>query len=635
MQSIFQNKELQKRFDTDGYVLLPWLSAEEVGQLRELYSSLGLAAIEQFHSTSFLPDVELKKKINTSVENIFENKVTATFADIKKLGSSFLTKPIGEKGAMPVHQDWTIVDETKAYSATIWVALEDINEENGAMQVLPGSHRFSATLRAPTLETDYAHLQDYLRSKMLTVPMKAGEAIIFNHALFHASQANKAERPRLAVTYGLIPDLAQLSLYIKNKNNQVEQFEMPDDMFLYYHEIGTQPKFGNKIGEVDFHPKPKSSLYFEQKINQYQSATKSEKVFKQVDVQKNFDRDGYVVLPALDQDEVKELLDFYTSLKLNDDAGFGFHISMDQTDKSLVGKILDKLFEVAFPKMSLHFENAKAFVGSYVIKEPNPTSIVPVHQDWSFVEDEERHCSLTCWVALVDTTLDNGAMAVIKGSHRFFKNFRPSPSPQVPSPLSEHMFTIFPYLQLIEMKAGEMLVFDNRTFHGSPPNTTLKPRVAFGIGMTQKDAKLVHYYLNPAVPEKNEVFKYAIDEAFFRKYENSKLAKMYDKGEVIEGYDLEETLPYTLPKFTAEELIELMKENGNTFNVPMCEKLAQLFSYNPDGSKKEEPKPEPIVEQKPEPVWEEKPWIWVDNRSFVQKYTPKNILIEIKKKLTA
>ena len=182
-------------------------------------------------------------------------------------------------------------------------------------------------------------------------------------------------------------------------------------------------------------------------------------------------------------------------------------------------------------------------------------------------------------------------MAVIKGSHRFFNNFRPSPSPQVPSPLSEHMFTIFPYLQLIEMKAGEMLVFDNRTFHGSPPNTTLKPRVAFGIGMTQKDAKLVHYYLNPAVPEKNEVFKYAIDEAFFRKYENSKLAKMYDKGEVIEGYDLEETLPYTLPKFTAEELIELMKENGNTFNVPMCEKLAQLFSYNADGSKKEEEKP--------------------------------------------
>jgi hypothetical protein len=284
--------------------------------------------------------------------------------------------------------------------------------------------------------------------------------------------------------------------------------------------------------------------------------------------------------------------------------------------------------------MSVHFENAKAFVGSYVIKEPNPTGIVPVHQDWSFVEDEDKHSSLTCWVPLVDTTLDNGAMAVIKGSHRFFNNFRPSPSPQVPSPLSEHMFTIFPYLQLIEMKAGEMLVFDNRTFHGSPPNTTAEARIAFGIGMTQKDAKLVHYYLNPASAGKNEVFKYAIDEGFFRKYENSTLSKMYDKGELIEGYPLEATLPFELPKFTSDELINLIKENGNTFNGPMCEKLAKLFSYNMDGTKKEEKAPE-VAQEAPQPIVVETPWVWVDDRSFLQKYTPVNILKEVRKRVFA
>jgi ectoine hydroxylase-related dioxygenase (phytanoyl-CoA dioxygenase family) len=639
MYNIFKNPDLQKQFDIDGYVLLPWLNGDEVQRLRKLYHSLGLKSTDHFDSTSFLADIDVKKKINIETETIFAEKVNTTFANIKKLGSSFLTKPIGQKGEMPVHQDWTIVDETLYCSATIWVALEDISEQNGAMQVLPGSHRFSSTLRAPTLETDYAHLQQYLRSKMTTISPRAGDAIIFNHALFHASSVNNSTQPRLAVTYGLVSEQAQLSLYIKNENGKAEQFEMPDDMFLYYNEIGTQPKFGKKINEIDFLPKSKSELYFEQKINQYISSVRGERIFKDTATQQRFDKDGYVVLPALSEAEVSELLDFYKSLHITDEKGFGFHISMDQRDKNLAGRILDKLFEVAHPKMSVHFAEAKAFVGSYVIEESNPTSVVPVHQDWSFVDDEERHSSLTCWVPLVDTNLDNGAMAVIKGSHRFFKNFRPSPSPQVPSPLSELMFTIFPYLNLIEMKAGEMLVFDNRTFHGSPPNTSSEPRIAFGLGLTQKSAKLVHYYLNPSSQDKNEVFKYAIDEGFFRKYENSKLSEMYDLGQVVEGYKLEGTLPFVLPKFTSEELIEIIKDNGNVFNVPMCEKLATLFNYKMDGTKKEEeksaqPAAEPVQEIQ-QPIQAERiDTVWTDNRTFAEKYTFKNILTEVKLRLT-
>jgi ectoine hydroxylase-related dioxygenase (phytanoyl-CoA dioxygenase family) len=632
MQGIFQNTDLQKQFNRDGYLVLPWLSQAETQKLREVYASLCINNPEGFHSTSFLADTALKKKINEAVESIFDKNIHETFSEIKKLGASFLTKPPGEKGEMPVHQDWTIVDETNYCSVTIWVALEDITEQNGAMQVLPGSHLFSQTLRAPTLETDYAHLQDYLRTKMITISMKAGEAIIFNHALFHASLINKTDKPRLAVTYGLIPDKAQLSLYIKTEPGKAARYEMPDDMFLYYHEIGTKPSCGVKTNEVSLATKAKSALYFEQKINQYIAAAKAEKIFKDEAVQQAFDKDGYAVLPLLNKDEVDNLLHFYQSVQIKDDAGFGFHISMDQADKSLVTKISDKLFEAALPKMSAHFENAKSFVASYVIKESNPTGVVPVHQDWTFVEDEERHCSLTCWVALVDTNLENGAMALIKGSHRFFKNYRPSPSPQVPSPLSEHMFTIFPYLQMIEMKAGEMLVFDNRTFHGSPPNTSSSPRIAFGIGMTQHDARLVHYYLNPKSPGKNEIFKYGIDKNFFKKYENATLSKMYDRGETIKDYPVEATVPFELPKFTADELIDLIKENGNEFNVPMCEKLAKLFNYNLDGSKKAEPKVEYPKSSLPEA---EKPWVWEDNRSFSEKYTPLNILKEIKKRLTA
>jgi hypothetical protein len=67
----------------------------------------------------------------------------------------------------------------------------------------------------------------------------------------------------------------------------------------------------------------------------------------------------------------------------------------------------------------------------------------------------------------------------------------------------------------------------------------------------------------------------------------------------------------------------------------MCEKLAKLFDYNMDGSKKEQAREEakpPQKEEAPaEPVREE--WRWIDDRTFFQKYTPLNIAREIKKRM--
>ena len=125
---------------------------------------------------------------------------------------------------------------------------------------------------------------------------------------------------------------------------------------------------------------------------------------------------------------------------------------------------------------------------------------------------------------------------------------------------------------------------------------------------------------------------------------------MYDRGEQIEDYPLEGEVPYVLPKFSGDELIELVKEYGNEFNVPMCEKLAKLFNYNANGTKKEEIKEEvkeeikqeqneqpvaaELIQEAPAPQIEAK-WVWVDNRSFFQKYTPGNILREVKKRVLA
>jgi len=635
---IFNNEQLNKQFELNGFVVIPLLDKEEINILNDAYHSDLFDNPEGFYSTSFSENEDTKSLLSNTINKIIEPKAKNIFNPFKALGSCYLSKTPGTAGKMPLHQDWTVVDESKYDSLTIWIPLQDVNEHNGALEVIPGSHRFSNTLRSPFFDNPLSLIENDLRKDLQLVSLKAGEAVIFSQALIHASAENKSSKTRLAITYGLIPEKADLLFYYTNpETGLAEKYIVPTNFFEKYNtNIGEKPDIGELIDTFNYQPKKitPNDYVLQKHIYQYNKnkQMKMKSIFKNIEHQSFFEKEGYLILPILNEQEVVDLSTYYNSLQLKDEKGFGFHVSMDQLDKDLCAQIRTKIWNTILPRMDNYLENYKAFVASYVVKESNPKGVVPAHQDWSFVDKEdEGYCSITCWTALVDTKLDNGCMGVIKGSNNFMQNHRPSPSPQTPVPLSEHMFSIFPYLKTLEMKAGETLFFDNRTFHASPPNTTNQIRLAAGVGITQKDANLVHYYLKPD-GNKNTILKYNVDEDFFLKYDNSRLSQMYENGEVIADYEVAEEKSYSCEKYTTEALTALIKQAGNEYNVPMCEKLAVLFNYDITGSKKEE-----IINQIEEvKVEDEKPQQeeWIDNRSFFETYTPMNILREIKFKLT-
>ena len=633
MERIFQDDDLQKRFETFGYVVVSFLSEEEVYALSETFHSVFPEVPEGFYSTSFSRDEDAKLKLTSTVNAVFDGHITGIAAPYRKLGSCFLTKSPGTKGEMPIHQDWTVVDESQYSSMTIWVPLCDVDEKNGAIQVLDGSHRFSDALRSPTLPDVFSDVKDEIRKDLKNVPMKAGQALIFSQALLHASPPNLSEKRRDVITFGFIPEKAKLLYYYQNESGHVEKYDVPDTFFAEYNtDIGTRPATGIKVDEFKYNTQVVSVSDYRRMQHEYTkrkaSMYKMIPIFRDEERQRFFEKEGYVVFPLLEEPEVQDLKQFYDSLKIKDEKGFGFHVSMDQTNKDMCRTIREKVWSVVLPKLDEHLQDYKPFVASYVVKDPNPKGVVPAHQDWTFSDGEDDgYTSITCWVSLVETSIDNGGMGVIRGSHKLMQNPRPSPSPQTPVPLGEHMFSIFPYLKTLDMKPGEVLMFDNRTFHASPPNTSEEIRLAVGVGVTQKDAKLIHYYLKPD-GNKSTIMKYAVDTDFFLKYDNAELARIHDLGKSIEGYELLGEFPYSFPRFTSPELVELIKQEGNEFNVPMCEKLSELFGYNMDGSQQQPTEPEPEVVVVPESND-----VWVDDRSFFQKYTPLNIAREIKKKI--
>lgn len=636
---LFRNEKIQKQFDLYGYVVVPFLNEEQVRELRDYFLNSHTTLPDGFYSSSFTTDEAHKKSTNQKIESILGHTVDTYFYDITRLGGCFLNKQPGTLGEMPIHQDWTVVDEPTFDSVTIWIPLQDVDEKNGAIQVIDGSHRFSRALRSPSLPDPFREIQDLVRRDLRLLPMKAGEAFIFSQALLHASPANVTTEPRIAVTYGFIDSRAQLMFY-HGEAGRVEQYWVDENFFQRYNtQIGQRPSFGALQTTFDYDQHFVSAVEYKQMKQEFLNK-KSENMYKMTPIFKDnsrqefFEKEGYTVFPLLKEDEITELIKFYESKNIIDEKGFGFHISMDHTDKDMCREIRDKIWAIALPRLDEHLKDFKPFVASYVVKEVNPKGVVPAHQDWSFADrEEDGYCSITCWITLVDTTLDNGEMGVIKGSHKFMQNHRPSPSPQTPVPLSDHMFSIFPYLHTIDMKAGEVLMFDNRTFHASPPNVSTQARLAVGVGVTQKDAQLVHYYIKPDGTFKT-MLRYNVDEDFYLKYDNSSLSRMYDAKQVIEGYGTPTEMPYEFATYTTDELIDIIKLAGNTFNVPMTEKLAKLFGNLTGPAKQEEPvqkQPEPEAEQAP--VGKEEEYKWVDTRSFSEKYTLKNIAKEIKTRL--
>jgi len=112
-------------------------------------------------------------------------------------------KPAETGGINMWHQDaplWPVLAPMTEVSA--WVALDDVDEENGAMQMVPGSHHWGNQIEfLHTLENYQSMPKEWNGHALETVtrPVKAGH-VHYHHALaWHGSPANKSGGPRRAI----------------------------------------------------------------------------------------------------------------------------------------------------------------------------------------------------------------------------------------------------------------------------------------------------------------------------------------------------------------------------------------------------------------------------------------------------
>jgi len=102
------------------------------------------------------------------------------------------------------HRDTRYWNFSDKYLVNAWFALGDERVENGAMKILPGSHRWEvvedALDEAQFLKPDHPDNQWRLETQRL-VPLNAGDVLLFSAHCFHAAGKNTSNQTKLSMVF--------------------------------------------------------------------------------------------------------------------------------------------------------------------------------------------------------------------------------------------------------------------------------------------------------------------------------------------------------------------------------------------------------------------------------------------------
>lgn len=227
----FHDPELTERLATNGYATFDLLRDFDIEALKTIFSENHSSTPEGFYATTHLDDKEKRKMLSDQAMSILACRIESHFKNIELLGGAFISKAPGEKGTLPLHQDWNLVDEKIARSYNLWIPLVDVNEENGAMRILVGSHSKQETFRGPNVAPVLYPISTEVDQHMVSLNMKAGEAVLYDHALWHSSPQNQTSELRLAFVLGVVPKEAELKYYQQN-GDMVEEYASHPNFFF-------------------------------------------------------------------------------------------------------------------------------------------------------------------------------------------------------------------------------------------------------------------------------------------------------------------------------------------------------------------------------------------------------------------
>lgn len=208
--------------------------------------------------------------------------------------------------------------------------------------------------------------------------------------------------------------------------------------------------------------------------------------------QAHYDEKGYVIVDLLSPEELARCRSLAERYIPTDAKGIYTNVFFLSYEENMA--IGHQIADIFLPHLERILPGYMTLAATFIVKgaEPENTHFC-LHQDATVV-DEQTHTTLGLWVPVVDTARDNGGLCVLPGSNRGNPfTIRSAHSPSLEIEIDEE---VEPYVEYLDIKAGQGIIFSHQLFHGSPANLSGKQRPIIHAGLVPLGVQHKYYMID-------------------------------------------------------------------------------------------------------------------------------------------
>ncbi|MBE15868.1 MAG: phytanoyl-CoA dioxygenase family protein [Dokdonia sp.] len=257
---IFKSEKLAHTIHTKGYQVVDFLTQDVLDELDKIYTEEHHFDLENggmFYSM-YSKDTAYRKRVHSRIGELLKPKLEEYFKAYNNVINAFVVKLPGEKSEFYVHQDTTGLDELKYSPLSLWIPLQDITKENGALSVIEKTQWFFSPYRGISFPFPFKGINETIKRYLKPVFMKRGQALFFDNRIIHNSMANTSSKARVAIICGLFPKEASFMTCYKDPeqtNSPIELYQHDANFLLeypqFFYNCTDRPTSGKVVATVD------------------------------------------------------------------------------------------------------------------------------------------------------------------------------------------------------------------------------------------------------------------------------------------------------------------------------------------------------------------------------------------------
>ncbi|HEV2865233.1 MAG TPA: phytanoyl-CoA dioxygenase family protein [Allosphingosinicella sp.] len=233
MQQIFTDPAHQNAFEDNGFTVIRLMSGEEATSLHGQIDASGLGkgfarnSENPYHATYFDDDKAYRREAYAFARGAIAERAAPLLCGYRMITGGFVVKHPGD-GPVPLHRDWTLTDDAGRVTLNFWLPLVDADENNGAMRLVPGSARLVPNIETAHVDSYFTPFGEAVKGISTVIPVKAGEALVFDSAVLHWSDENRSARARPAILATWIPEDCRTVFYSLDRQAEGRRFALVD-----------------------------------------------------------------------------------------------------------------------------------------------------------------------------------------------------------------------------------------------------------------------------------------------------------------------------------------------------------------------------------------------------------------------